>query len=108
VKKINVTIGLGNGANKITKDVYDFEVPVLATLHGAENIAENSEEDVPDMDAQEAYTLLVGRYGSKASEPALLENYRDLGQFIRVTGLKSANDDGEEIAAPAKKTAKKK
>ena len=93
LEKVTISIEL-NKDNKITKEVFDFEVPVIVALHG--EVTELGRADVADKDTpgvDQAWRMLVGRYNTKSGEEALASVYSGEDDFARKTGLAEKDDE---------------
>ncbi|GAB3744823.1 hypothetical protein [Lysobacter olei] len=109
MKRLTITIERAAGL-VIPATCFDFELPVLEAIHGDEAITVESDEDVDDLAAGDAYNLLTSRYGREPVKSV----YRDTAALARVTGLTGAGEGGKDAQAsikvrePAKKAATKK
>jgi hypothetical protein len=89
VKQLAVSIE--RSANyAIPATVYDFEYPVLQAIHGDEAVKIDSEREVSDLSAYDAYGLLVTRYGDAATK-AVFKTEADLGRLMGLGKQKAAS-----------------
>lgn len=103
IELVKIRIDLKPGFS-VPVEVPDFELPVLAELHGEDRLVED--ENVPRKEVaapylEDAWLMLLGKYNTKDGEAARMNVYRNEADFRRQTKFKHKPPDKvvEEQAA---------
>lgn len=101
IELVKLRIDLKPGIS-VPVEVPDYELPVLAELHGEDRMIED--ESVPRKKAEtpffeDAWTYLTGKYHTKDGEEAFKRVYRNEKDFKRQTKFKNRPAEQTEAAA---------
>ena len=96
---VNVEIKL-NANTVVTKEVFPWELEILKTLHGEENVIEQDEGRIHAVEGEKEEVMRLARlYGRNVLENRFGAGVRPLLEAIRASVLEAAPKKGKKSAA---------